>query len=238
MTTVLSSPAEAWRDTARAARTDLLHVLPSIGPFGVALGMTAAHLHQSAASTVLGAGLLYAGSAQLTVMTMLANGAGALAVLLAGIMVNARLLLYGAALERQFRAPSWWFRLVGAHFIIDATFLGATARPRDESPEGFRRYWWVLGGGVLAVWTASVATGVLIGPKLPPLPHLALVGLALFVVMLAPRLTNRPAVVAAGAAGIAAFIGNVAVPALAVPLGAAAGVLAGTFATRGKDRIS
>jgi hypothetical protein len=44
--------------------------------------------------------------------------------------------------------------------------------------------------------------------------------------------------VAAGAAGIAAFIGNVAVPALAVPLGAAAGVLAGTFATRGKDRIS
>ena len=44
------------------------------------------------------------------------------------------------------------------------------------------------------VW---IALGIGLGPVLPDLPHLGLVGTALFVGLLVPRLTSRPAIVAA-----------------------------------------
>jgi predicted branched-subunit amino acid permease len=213
---------------------DVLRLVPSMGPFGVALGVTAMQLSQSGLNTVLGAGLLYAGSAQLTVITMFANGTGAAAVLAAGLLVNARLLLYGAALEPRFRQQKLWFRLLAAHFIIDATFANASQRPHDEPPEQFRRYWCRLGAGVLALWTGSVTIGVLMGPKVPPLPHLGLVGLALFAGLLAPRLTSRPPITAAAAAALAALLAACTAPQLAVPVGAVAGIAAGALTDRGR----
>jgi len=220
------------RDAGSGAAHDLLAVLPSIAPFGVALGMSATSLHIGSAATVLGAGLIYAGSAQLTVMTMLSSGAGLVAVIAAGILVNSRLLLYGAALEPQFKQQGLWFRLLAAHFIIDATYIGAISRPELENPTAFRRYWLRMGFGLLVMWTAAVWLGVLLGPALPHLPHLGLVGYALFAAMVVPRLTNRPAVVAAAAAGATALSTWPLVPSLAVPLGAVAGVAAGTLLQR------
>jgi predicted branched-subunit amino acid permease len=220
------------RELGSGAAADLLAVLPSIAPFGIALGMTAASLHAGSAATVLGAGLIYAGSAQLTVMTMLSSGAGLLAVIAAGILVNSRLLLYGAALEPQFRQQRMWFRLLAAHFIIEATYIGAISRPELDNPIAFRRYWLRMGFGLLVMWTAAVWLGVLLGPALPHLSHLGLVGFALFTAMVVPRLTDRPALVAAAAAGTAALGTWAIVPSLAVPVGAVAGVTAGTLVER------
>jgi predicted branched-subunit amino acid permease len=197
----------------------------------MALGMTASSLHIGSAATVLGAGLIYAGSAQLTVMTMLASGTGALAVIAAGILVNSRLLLYGAALEPRFREHGIWFRLLAAHFIIDPTYAAATARPQLAAP-AFRRYWALMGSGLLVVWTGAVGLGVLVGPALPHLSHIGLIGYALFTAMIAPRLTNRPALTAAATAAIAAIGMAFAVPSLAVPAGAIAGVTAATLVHR------
>jgi predicted branched-subunit amino acid permease len=165
-------------------------------------------------------------------MTMLSSGAGLVAVIAAGILVNSRLLLYGAALEPQFKQQGLWFRLLAAHFIIDATYIGAISRPELENPTAFRRYWLRMGFGLLVMWTAAVWLGVLLGPALPHLPHLGLVGYALFAAMVVPRLTNRPAVVAAAAAGATALSTWPLVPSLAVPLGAVAGVAAGTLLQR------
>ena len=61
----------------------------------------------------------------------------------------------------------------------------------------FRRYWGWIGGLVLIIWTGSIALGIGLGPVLPELPHLGLVATALFVGLLVPRLTSRPAIVAA-----------------------------------------
>jgi predicted branched-subunit amino acid permease len=101
----------------------------------------------------------------------------------------------------------------------------ASAR-EDLDDDTFRTYWLWLGGTILAVWTSSIALGVLLGPALPDLPHLPLVGTTLFVGMLAPRLVTRPAVVAAAAAGLTAGLVSQVAPALGIVAGAVAGVLA------------
>jgi branched chain amino acid efflux pump len=54
--------------------------------------------------------------------------------------VNARLLLYSAALGDRFRAQPAPFRWLAPHFIIDQTYLMADARPALAGRD-FRRYW-------------------------------------------------------------------------------------------------
>jgi predicted branched-subunit amino acid permease len=237
MTTTAQIPATCRSDDLRRTGTgaawDLLGILPSVAPFGVAIGLTASSLHVSAPATILGAAVVYAGSAQLTAITLLAGGAGLGAALAAGVLVNARLVLYGAALEPLFRRQSLRFRLLAAHFVIDQTYGATTARAELlQRPEAFRRYWLRLGFGLLVGWTAAVALGVLVGPALPRLPHLGLVGYALFVAMLRPRLVSRPGLAAAGAAVATALAIVPFAPRLAVLLGAVAGIAAGAWLER------
>ena len=214
-----------------AALRDVLAVSPGIVPFGVLLGVTVTTTGTGGLAGFLGAALVFGGSAQLTTITVLHAGAGLLAAVLSGIVVNARILLYGAALEPRFRHQPLWFRVLGPQFIQDQTYLSASVRT-DYGPAEFRRYWAWLGAVLLTVWTGSVVLGLLAAPFLPPLPHLGLVGATLFVAMLVPRLVDRTSVIAAVAAA-ATSLGVVQVlPELGILGGTIAGVLAALLARR------
>jgi predicted branched-subunit amino acid permease len=213
------------RTLRQAAIRDVLAVSPGIIPFGVMLGVTVVATGTGRLAGILGAALVFGGSAQLTTISMLHLGGTLLAAVVSGIVVNARLLLYSAALEPWFRGQPFWFRLLGAQFIQDQTYLSATART-TYSPSEFRRYWGWLGGALLTVWTGSVAVGLLAAPLLPPLPHLGLVGATLFAAMLVPRLVDRTSVLAATAAAGAALVVTHVLPNLGILAGTAAGVAA------------
>jgi predicted branched-subunit amino acid permease len=215
------------------ARTDLLAMSSTMIPFGIALGVTVASLRIGDGASAAGAVLMYAGAAQLSATTMLSNGAAFVAVVLSGVIVNSRLLLYGAALEPAFRNQPWWFRWLGIHFIIDGSFVAAMGRPALMADRtGFRRYWLHFGVLLLSIWTASVTVGVLLAPVLPSLPHIGLIGLALFVSMLMPRLTGRPAMASAATAAVVGPLTTLLVPSLGIIAGACAGVAAGTVTAR------
>jgi predicted branched-subunit amino acid permease len=174
---------------------------------------------------VLGAVLVYGGSAQLTTITVLHLGSGLAAAVVSGAVVNARIMLYGAALEPWFRDQPTWFRLLAPHYIQDQTYLSAVERT-DLHGGSFRRYWAWAGGLLLVVWTASVVLGLLLGPVLPSLPHLALIGTALFVAMLVPKLSGATTVPAAVSAAAAALVVVRLLPELGILGGTLAGVVA------------
>jgi predicted branched-subunit amino acid permease len=88
----------------RDAVRDVLTVAPGIVPFGIALGIVIASSSMGDGAGLLGAPLVYAGSAQLTATTMFQQGAGLLAVVGSALIVNARLLLYSASLAPHFAA--------------------------------------------------------------------------------------------------------------------------------------
>lgn len=227
--TDIRSAVDTRRSLRRAALSDIAGVAPGIVPFGITLGITAVTTKTGAVAGVLGAVLIYGGSAQLAAITVLHLGSGLLAAVVSGAVVNARVLLYGAALEPWFRGQPLWFRWLAPQFILDQTYLSATARGRMR-PDEFRRYWGWLGFLLLLLWTGSVVLGLVVEPLLPPMPHLVLVGTALFVAMLVPRLATRGAIVAAGvSAGVALVVAHV-VPELGILGGTAAGVLAAAAA--------
>jgi predicted branched-subunit amino acid permease len=213
------------------ALRDLRTIAPGVVPFGVMLGVTVTGSGMGWPAGVVGAVLVYGGSAQLTTVTLLGMGARVVAAVASGAVVNLRVLLYGAALAPAFRGQPRWFRLLGPLFIIDQTYVSALGHP-EVSGAVFRRYWSWLGSLLLVVWTSAVAAGLLFAPVLPGLPHLGLVAMALFLAMLAPRLVDRPAVVAAAAGGAVALGTAPVAPQLAGIAGALAGVTAGLLVER------
>src|SRR4051812_19144878 len=106
----------------RAALRDLAPVALGLAPFAVLIGVTGVRSGVGGGTGVLSSVALLGGSAQLTALTMLADGASPLAVVAAVALVNARFLLYAAALEPAFRDQPRWFRWLAPHFVVDPTY--------------------------------------------------------------------------------------------------------------------
>jgi predicted branched-subunit amino acid permease len=217
--------AKAGPSPRTLALRDALTVLPGMVPFGIVVGVTIATTGSDPIAGLIGGPAIYGGSAQLTLVTLLDKGFSLLIGLACAIVVNLRLLLYSAVLGDRFRAQPRWFAWLAPHFIIDQTFVMADGR-RDLAGASFRQYWGWLGGSVLVVWSGSIAAGIGCGPLLPELPHLALTGTALFVGLLVPRLTSRPAVVAAATGALVGAAVSMWQAGPAIIIGTIAGVAA------------
>lgn len=232
-------PAQAswsWARATAVAGRDLIPALVALAPLGLVVGVT---IQQTAAGTVLGvasAPAIFAGTAQLSLLTLLHAGAGAAAVVLSVAVINARMVLYAAVLEPRFRGQPGWFRWLGPHFVVDPSFALVTARGDLDDGLTFRRYWLAMGGLLAAGWTGVVGVGVAIGPALAGGGGvLAFAPVAVFLAMVAPRLTDRPAITAAGVGGAvtgALAYSGVLPAGTPVLLGAAAGVVAATVVSR------
>lgn len=226
----------SWPETARVALKDLSPALVGLAPLGIVVGVTA---HQAAVSAVVGVGgapAIFAGTAELSVLTLLRSGAGVLTIVASAVLINARIVLYAAVLEPHFREQPRWFRWLAPHFLVDPTFALVTARGPMRSAELFRRYWLSMGGLFVLAWTGLVALGAEVGPALAAIgPVLAFAPVAVFLPLLMPRLTNPTGWAAALGAGSVTAVASAtgALPAgTPVLLGAVVGVLAAVLVQR------
>jgi predicted branched-subunit amino acid permease len=209
----------------------------ALAPLGLVVGLTVQQTRVGALLGVASAPAIFAGTAQLSALTLLHSGAGVVAVVASVAVINARMILYAAVLEPRFRGQPRWFRWLAPHFVVDPTFALVTARDDLTGPGTFRRYWLALGGLMTVAWSGLVALGVVVGPTLSGAGRvLAFAPVAVFLAMVAPRLTDRPARLASGVAGVVTgslALGGALPAGVPVLVGAAAGVLAATF-TQGR----
>jgi predicted branched-subunit amino acid permease len=216
-----------------SAVRDTLPVALSIAPFGLVIGAMATRVGVPPLADMAAAATVFAGAAHFAPLTMFAAGAGALAALGTAVLINARLLLYAAALEPRFRGQPRWFRWCGPALLIDQTYLMVLSRDDLDEPSRFRRYWLVAGGSLLASWVAVVGLGGVLGPLLPagsPLDAAAVVVLA---GMLGPRLAAlRPTLIV-----LTALLVAVAAAPLPGGVGLVAGIVAGIAAGTLLDRM-
>jgi 4-azaleucine resistance transporter AzlC len=234
MEQVLDRPAPRWAAVARESVRLALPIVLGYVPVGFAYGVLAIKSGLSPANTVLMSVVVFAGSAQLIAVGLLAAGAPPLSVALTAFVVNLRHLLMSAALAP--RLAAWPRRLLPLFCfqMTDETFALHLARfSRGDTDRAV-----TLGVNMTAqaAWVAGSLLGALSGSLVGDVRPLGLDFAlpAMFIALLCGQLRGRPHLAAGvSAAGLALLLPRLglgqwsvlAATALAATLGMAAETL-------------
>src|SRR3954471_4617585 len=204
-------------DIRQGLRAGLPLALPTLA-IGVSFGVLAQPVMGSIAPVLMSLTVL-SGAAQFAALTVLTAGGGAIAAILAGMLMNARWLPMGLGVGPflRGRAPR---RALESTALVDASFALAS-RGDGTYDRG------VLIGATLpqfAAWVGGTAAGVLGGSVLSDPGALGLDAMfpAFFAVLLAGEAKGRPAIAAAALGAIIALALLPVAPA-GLPVVAAAG---------------
>lgn len=191
MTATLTTPhRDRSTSTTRRAVRDILPLAAAVVPFGTVVGVALDQAGLTGLPALAGTALVYAGSAQLAALSVLTTGGGLVGAVLAGAIVNTRMLLYSAGLSARFRGHPAWFRWLAPMTMIDHTFLLAT-EVQGLGRRAFRHYWVTIGLVLGAVWLSAVAVGMGLGSVLPERNPMEVAAPATMVALLMPHLTDR-----------------------------------------------
>ena len=226
MTTVApDARAPLARPLLRGMR-DTLPLLPGVVPFGLIYGAAALAAHLPAWLAQAMSAIIFAGAAQFAVVLLVSGGASALVLVVTGVTLNLRHLLYSASLGPTLRpAPRGW-RLGLAYLLTDETFGVVVGRMRVLPLQQRLRY--MLGSGLTlwGSWQLSTLIGILIGARIPASWSLDFAATLTFIALVVPLLRDRAM---AGAALVAAVVAALTMAA-PLKLGLVAAALAGIAA--------
>lgn len=217
---------------ARAGAVAVLPQVIGIIPFGLVAGATPVATGLGVGAALGFSTIVFAGASQLAAIDVLAGGGSVAVAILAAWTINLRMLLYSASLAPYLAKEPRWRRLAAAYVLVDQVYAACITRwPEEGEPR--RRIPFMAGAGVFlgAVWVTSTLTGALVGSALPDRIPLDFAVPLVFLVLLIPVLTSRPAVVAAAAGGAGAVLAAEAgAGGLSIMAGAVSGIAAGALA--------
>ncbi|ABS63577.1 AzlC family protein [Parvibaculum lavamentivorans DS-1] len=196
----------ALQDYADGIRV-MLPLIPGSIPFGMIAGAVAAEVKLSAAQGIGASIIMFAGTAQLATMQLIAENAPALVVVLTGLVINLRFAMYSASLAPHFAGLSSAKRNLLAYVMTDQSYaLSITRFARDNEMSGAAKFRFYIGGALLmwVFWIAATAAGYFLGNKVPPSWSLDFVVPLSFLALLVPGIRDSStATAAAVGAGIA-----------------------------------
>ena len=230
--------------TLRAARRrllfDMLGIAASSAGFGVVFGLTARSNGFSVIETMAFSALVFAGASQFAAAGMVGAGFGWPAIVILTGLVNARHLLYAAALGPWLRDRSRRERALMAHVLTDEAFALSLVHFRRLGFADRRGYWLAAIGGVFIPWNLATLAGVM-GAQAVPDPRVLGLDVVFPAAMagLAVGLTTGRREVVAGVAGvgIALIVGLAVDPRAGVLAGGLLGPLAGLLVPRREPGI-
>ena len=219
------------RSIVKRALADALPMYVPAIPFALVIGLTVVETGMNQLVGWSSASIIFGGAAQLTVISLLGSGTAVAAAVTAAIVVNARHLMYSAALAPKFQEQPRWLRWVGPYLLIDQLFALSMLR-LDDDPKAFRTYYLTVGAFFWISWQLTIALGLLLGPAIPEEWNLEFAVAILFLGLVVIAVDRFPKAVAAvvGAGGTYIFAGLPNRSGLLV--GAMVGILAGTVAER------
>lgn len=240
-----SEPFDAARAAVRAERLAGFRAgMRAIGPaliatftWGLVTGvaMVKSGLTESAALAMTL--LVYAGSAQLTSLPLIAAGSPLWLIFVAGCIVNLRFVIFGAALQPYFRDLPWPRRLAYGYFTTDMAFVLFMPRYGDAAVRGTTEQRWFFIGAAAPGWLAwqsSSVLGIVLGTMVPADWSLDFAAVLALLAITVPLASSRPMLVSMLAAGLVAWVGQL----LPLKLGLIAAVVAGIVAGLAAERVA
>jgi predicted branched-subunit amino acid permease len=152
------------RSSRRRLILDGLGIIVSAAGFGFVFGLTArTQGHFSPIEAMAFSLIAFGGAAQFAAVGFVARHLDWAAIVLFTALLNARHLLYSAALAPWFRGRSLAERAVAAHLLTDESFALATAHFRRIGRFDPIGYWYPAVVTTLIPWNVATFAGVMLG---------------------------------------------------------------------------
>ena len=222
-----SSPTRT-RVAVEGAR-DITPMVIGVVPFALAIGAAIGASTLPELAGLASGPVIIAGSAQLAMVQMTDAGAAPAVVVLSALVINARLLLYGAALAPWFAGRRLRTRLLLAIPVIDQMYFTCAPRfeRRDLDERGRVAYYVGAATWLVGAWVAAQAAAIVLGARAPEWIGLEIAAPLAMAGLLARSIGDRPSVVAA-VIGFAVAVVAVGVPLhSSILVAAIAGIAAG-----------
>lgn len=201
--------ARTVRTSAVEGARDMTPMMLSVLPFALTIGAVLASSSVGTVEALVSGPAILAGAAQLTAIQMLEDGVAPFVIVLSALLINARIVLYSAAMAPWFRDETLGRRLLLAIPLIDQLYF--TAAPRFERCDLDRRnrQAYYAGGALLLVsgWVVAQSVAIVAGARVPDGVGLHIGAPLALAGLLAKSAADRPAFVAAVAAGFLAVVG-------------------------------
>lgn len=221
-----TEPDDPARPDLAAARrrlvVDGLGIIASTAGFGFVYGVTAGANHFSLAEAVAMSVIVFAGAAQFAAIGYVAGGFPWIGVVLLTAFLNARHLLYSAALAPWLADRPRPQRAVMAHVLTDEAFALSLAHFRRLGRADPWGYWFAAIGTTFIPWNLATIAGLLVGSSLPEPERFGL-----DIVFPAAMAGLALALVSGRREAVAAIVGALAAVAISLASDPAAGVVAG-----------
>lgn len=152
-----------WQQITKGMRATLPLAL-GVAPFGIAYGTVATEAMRPWQASLMSL-TVFAGTAQFVTASMLSQGAGHLAVLIMGLLINMRMVLMSASLAVHLDNVPRVLYVPMAHLLTDESFAVSVAAFEKRRGDPF----FVVGSGltIFITWQITTAVGLGFGTQLP-----------------------------------------------------------------------
>jgi predicted branched-subunit amino acid permease len=220
---------------ARARRAAFVRGMRAVAPATIATGtwglVTGVAMVKIGLTTVQALGmtlLVFAGSAQLAALPLIAAAAPVWVILLTASVVNLRFVIFSAGLQPFFRRFSLTRRLLLGYITSDvgfAIFLSKFGETPPQERGSSEQLWFFIGmaAGNWFAWQSMSIIGILLAAQVPAAWGLEFAAILALIALTIPMIIGRPALIGAATAGTVA----VAAAGLPLKLGLVAAVIVG-----------
>lgn len=198
-------------------------LLLGVAPFGLVAGAAVVDAGLGLSHNAGFSMVIFAGAAQLAALDLLASGAPAAVAVATALVINARHVMYSAALAPYFAAKPLRSRAAAAYLLTDQAF--AVTITRLNTQPGFvpwLAFYFGAGLALWGTWQVTTVAGIVVGGAVPDSVPLSFAVPLTFLALLVPSVVDRPTLTAA--------VTGATVATLAAPLSWNLGMLAGSAA--------
>lgn len=202
--------------------------LLGVGPFGLLAGIAAVEAGLSPLQAMGLSVVVFAGAAQLAVIDLLGANAPLVVVVLTGVIVNLRHLMYSASIAPYFRDLRVRRKAALAYILTDQAYAFSVDEYASDEPAARVPFYLGVGFTLWIVWQVCTVLGIVLGRGIPDAWGLSFAVPLVFIALLVPAITDRPRLAAAVAAALVALAGGAIPLRLGIVVAAVVGVVVGS----------
>lgn len=229
---------------ALAGARVVVPIVIGVIPFGLVAGIAAVDVGVGTGGALGFSALIFAGASQLAALDLIGQGAPAAVAIMTVIVINSRMLMYSASLASPFAGTPLPARAAASYFLTDQAYA-VSILAFDQPEQGLVRpvdrlaYYTGAALTLFVNWMVFTLAGVYVGAAVPEWLPLGFAVPLVFLALLPPAVTSRPAVLAAIVGGGVAVVAQPLPANLGMPVGAVAGIVTGTIAeVRGVGEVA